>query len=387
VTAPRGLAAARALLRLAWLVPLAALASCQALAGIEERELGPCGEYCDVVLRNCTGENAVYDSRETCLGTCRLLEPGESVEPQGQNTVACRLREARRAETAISEQVPEYCRAAGPEGIGCADSACEAYCGLYERTCSVQCNSHANCVDKCRALRDTEAFNALEDYEGDTLQCRFAHVANATLEPDAHCPHAKLVTPDAFCVDGAGADGEAREGIPSEPRCEDYCRVVGVACSGELAVYDDDATCLLACAALAPGTFADKSENSIGCRQYHAYNALCVPEPHCTHASPSGGASCGRGAEAGECASYCRLAAAFCSTEFAAAFPGGDAECLAACEGFAGRDDPSFSVARGDAGGNTLACRVLNATRAAADPSAAANTYCPAVFGSAPCVD
>lgn len=369
----------------------AALPSCQMLAGIEDRELGPCGEYCDVVMRACVGENAVYESREKCLGICRLLEPGDSVEPQGTDTVQCRLREAHRAEAAIAEQIPEFCRAAGPEGTGCAGSSCEAYCTLYEKACEVvQCNSHENCVDKCRALRDKGSYSAFEDYEGDTLQCRFVHLSNATLDPTIHCGHAKLVAPDNFCVDGREEEGgEPEPGeaeIPAEPRCEDYCRVSGVACSGESALYDDDATCLATCAGFVVGSFAEKSGvDTVGCRLYHSYNALCVPDPHCAHASPTGGGVCGNEATDGQCGSYCRLAEAFCKDAFEEAFPDGLPSCVAECANFSLLDDRGYSVARGDQGGNTVACRTLNATRAAADPTHAADLYCPAVFGAYPC--
>jgi hypothetical protein len=271
--------------------PLAA-SSCQALAGIEERELGPCGEYCDVVMRNCVGDFAAYETREKCLGTCLLFEPGDPIEPQGTNTVECRLREARRAETAISEELPAFCRGAGPEGIGCAPSTCEAYCSLVERACGMQCNSHATCVDKCRALRDEGSFNAFEDYEGDTIQCRLVHISNATLDAALHCDHAKLVTP-SVCVDGPEEHEEGEEeSRPSEPRCEDYCRVIGVACTGEFSEYASDEECLATCATLEPGSFEDTASDTIGCRLYHAYNALCVPDPHCSHAGPSGGGKC-----------------------------------------------------------------------------------------------
>ncbi|HEY3495616.1 MAG TPA: hypothetical protein VGK73_13055 [Polyangiaceae bacterium] len=365
----------------------AVVSSCQVLAGIENRELGPCGEYCDVVMRACAGENSAYESREKCLGICALLEPGDEIEPQNTDTVQCRLREARRAETAISEQVPDHCRAAGPEGVGCADSPCEAYCTLYERACNQQCNSHSNCVDKCRALRDKGSFDAFADYEGDTLQCRLVHLSNATLDPAIHCGHAKLVAPDNFCVDGPEEEEEEHEEEerPAEPRCEDYCRVVGVACTDGAALYDDDATCLATCAAFTPGSFTDKNADSIGCRLYHGYNALCVPDPHCSHASPTGGGVCGTEALGGECAAYCRLAATFCATEFAGAFPDGNDACLEACAGFSGRDDRSYSVARGEQGGDTLACRTLHASRAAIDPERGPSLYCPAAFGASPC--
>jgi hypothetical protein len=69
-----------------------ALGACQAIAGIDERTLDPtlavvnvsskqCKDYCTTVLKNCTGTNAVYNDVDGCLGFCRYLEPGDSVEP------------------------------------------------------------------------------------------------------------------------------------------------------------------------------------------------------------------------------------------------------------------------------------------------------------------
>ena len=54
---------------------------CQSIAGIEERTLGPCGEFCDTVMANCTGENQVYDTRDKCMALCEILPPGDTVEP------------------------------------------------------------------------------------------------------------------------------------------------------------------------------------------------------------------------------------------------------------------------------------------------------------------
>ena len=70
------------------------------------------------------------------------------------------------------------------------------------------------------------------------------------------------------------------------------CRVIGVACTGEFSEYASDEECLATCATLEPGSFEDTASDTIGCRLYHAYNALCVPDPHCSHAGPSGGGKC-----------------------------------------------------------------------------------------------
>ncbi len=372
VNAARGFGAA-----LIALIALVTAGGCQSIAGIEERELGPCGEFCDTVMANCTGENLVYETRAKCMGVCQLLPIGDSNEPQGTDTVACRFREARLANTSVVEDIPRHCRSAGPEGLDCGGT-CESYCFLYEKACSeVQCGSHETCVQKCEALLDKPTFSLVGDYEGDTLQCRLVHLSNATIQPDPHCGHAQMVGPTLHCYWNSGETDIP--GQPDEPSCEDYCRVNGVACTGTSAVYESPEQCMALCEHFDPGDFSDTLQNTRGCRIYHSYNGLCAPATHCPHAGPPGDGHCGD-EDTGNCDSYCHLAADICPKEFDDSFTD-EADCLASCANVNGaKKDSGYTIAEAKKGGDNLACRFLALSRAALD-----DAECDAAFGGDPC--
>ena len=152
--------------------PFAAL-SCQSLAGIEDRELGPCGEYRDVVMQNCTEENAVYENREKCLGTCRLLEAGYSVEPQRSEPwpVGCARRAAPRRPSV--SRCRTIAARPGREGIpGAPIRRAKRTAGSTSKP--AVCSEIPTRIAWTSAApsRDEDSFNANDDYEGDTLQCR-----------------------------------------------------------------------------------------------------------------------------------------------------------------------------------------------------------------------
>jgi hypothetical protein len=362
------------------LASLALVWGCQSIADIEERELGPCGEFCDTVMSNCTGDNKVYDTPEKCMALCELLPPGDTVEPGRTNTVECRLREAREAGIAVAEDVNRHCRSAGPEAIDCG-GACQSYCTLYKGACGVdQCTSHEGCVHACSALLNTGSWDLTEDHDGDTLQCRLVHLENATIQPKQHCPHSLIIAPTAFCnwtID----EGKVDTSRPEVPDCDDYCRIVGIACTGTNAVFESKEQCMAVCEHYPAGEFTDKDQNTRGCRIYHAHNSLCEPAKHCSHAAISGDGHCGL-LEGGNCESYCQMAKSICDAEFDEAFESAD-ECLEACSMLDGQaGDSKYFVRVGEPGGNNLHCRFLALSRAALDTD-----ECPAAFGEAPCVD
>ena len=349
-----------------------AVFACQTIAGVEERSLGPCGEYCDAVMQVCQGEYTVYSSTETCMGVCELLPPGDSLEPDGSNSVACRLAEVKRASVGEPDV---HCPRAGPAAGGsCGAGACESYCMLYEQACGSDWFTYESmneCIGSCAALRDTGEFDAIHDHDGDTLQCRLVHVSSATVVPEGHCEHARLAPPTAPCADPAD----------EAPDCSDYCRVITAACQDESAQYDDVDQCEAVCELLDLGLNADTSNNTVGCRLYHAYNALVDPWTHCSHAGPTGDGHCGAvdDSEQAPCDTYCTMVEQACPTEFSASF--GAIGCVESCSDLdeSGRDS-EYTVLDGEAGGETLACRMLYASRAVNDPSS-----CAAALGGAPC--
>ncbi|HTQ04605.1 MAG TPA: hypothetical protein VMI54_12145 [Polyangiaceae bacterium] len=407
--------AVTSLLRSLVVVALAAAplfaASCQNIIGINDRTLGPCGHYCDVVMANCTGADTVYDGREKCMGVCQHYDVGDSNEWQMKNTLECRLHEAELVPSAAEEDRATLCRAAGPEGLTNCGGSCESYCSLYEEICGqVECGSHENCVAKCAALRDRNEYNVVDDYEGDSLQCRFVHLSNASITPggEPHCGHANLSTPTDHCTDvpdaptGAGGSSESDEPMvkPPAPDCDDYCRVQLVACdpTGPDAQYENHDECMAVCQFFTVGQFADTTQNTLGCRLYHSYNALCSPDLHCPHSGPGGEGQCGTNAT-DKCASYCQLAKGACPDLYAddAVYGNDDTKCMNDCtspslsnptladaNASAESGDTRYTLAVAQTPG-TLACRFLALSRAAADPTKCGDVATSPVFGHGVC--
>ncbi len=369
------------------------LGACQVIAGIEERKLDPnlaagdtggadgaggdnmasteCSQYCTRVMAACTSDFQVYINEEVCLGICALMDPGEAIEPVG-NTVACRSHQAKLAE----REPQDHCLAAGPGGAGVCGSDCEAYCQLFPLTCpdNIAYPTNTACLQACSGLTDQARFDVLADHEGDTIECRLVHVSSAASTPDPHCGHAPLAPGGPWCR-GEPADA---------PTCAEYCSIALAACTGDLAQYEDAAQCEKVCASLEPGTHADRAEDTVGCRRYHAFSATLAAETHCSHAGPSGDGHCGDASPlpvdgSGNCDAYCSIAEAACPSEFGIAFSKA-ADCHSQCSLLDEAErDSKYSVESGLASSG-LHCRLLQAARAFDDPTA-----CPAALGSAPC--
>lgn len=346
---------------------------CQTIAGIVDRHYEPVGKdggadsgtappsalcvsYCDLVMEACAAPT-VYPSKETCLGICALLDPG--VKPEG-NTVLCRMKQAQDAKS--GGEGDANCPAAGPGGAEVCGDDCESYCALFGKLCPEDVTD--DCVDKCHAvLPDDGTFDAALNGTGNTLQCRLVHTSNATFNAKYHCPHATITPePGTPCS-------------PTTPNCNDYCRVLMAACTGDHAQYETLAQCTSVCGALDVGTVADQNEDTIGCRTYHSYNALNIDSTHCSHAGPGGDGHCGTG----NCPPYCKILAAACPTEFPS-FGSPDA-CETACEKIPGSAAESQgSIVTAKSGGDSVQCRLLHLSRAFAD-----QTECAAALSGAPC--
>jgi hypothetical protein len=358
------------------------LGACQAVAGLEDRTLDPdasipdetsavCKDYCDTVMEVCTGENSVYTTMALCLGVCARLEPGDPLEPSG-NTVACRMQEAK---SAVREPA-DHCRFMGPGGGGECGSDCEAYCELFPQVCpdDVEYPTEASCLKACSGLTDQERFDVSADYTGDSIECRLVHLSSATLKPEDHCSHSPIPPSGPRCT---GAPEAA-------PTCTEYCQIQLAACDKELAQYETEQQCLDVCAVFAAGTNADKTENTVGCRRYHAFSATLAPEQHCSHSGPTGDGHCGDTSKVetghtGNCESYCALLAEACPTEFESEMV--DAEqCMANCVELpeAAPDSKYSLVSAAESTG--LSCRILQTARAFADATA-----CAGAVGAAPC--
>lgn len=168
------------------------------------------------------------------------------------------------------------------------------------------------------------------------------------------------------------------DGSSEAADCADYCRTVGGACVGEMAVYESEAQCLQACEVLPLGLRGDTSVDTVGCRTFHAYSAQLAPADHCSHAGPGGDGHCGED----NCPAYCAMVAEACPEGFAAAFAASDPDmvCRGACASLAGSGKNSGYAVFPEPTGNDLRCRMLHASRAFADGAA-----CAAALGELPC--
>jgi hypothetical protein len=350
------------------------LVACQAVAGIEDRTLDPsagkpvytqqCHEYCDLVMGACTGTNAVYTTKDICLGVCAQLDAGDGEDTQGNN-ISCR---AYWADQATGEPT-DNCLKAGPGGGGQCGSDCEAYCQLFPKVCpdDYAYKSTADCLTFCGALANQTTFDVVRDHGGDTIECRLVHTSSATLLPKDHCKHATISPEEPWCINDP-------EGPPT---CKAYCAIELLACTGDLAQYQSQDECMKVCEALPPGTNDDETGNSVGCRRYHSFNATTLgADLHCSHSGPTGDGHCGADdldkGYTGNCDSYCTLLAAACPSEFDNEM-GSAEKCMASCidlpEATANK---KYSVTNAEQS-KGLNCRVLHTVRAFADPSACAS--------------
>lgn len=166
--------------------------------------------------------------------------------------------------------------------------------------------------------------------------------------------------------------------------CATYCTHLAADCKDADAQLNP-ANCMGTCMAFTPGTQADISGNTLGCRNYHLQNIEVRNMPasqHCPHTGPIGGLAAGATSVCGTspCDDFCELQTKVCGTDanpvaaVAADHRYTDLNaCKAACGGFTKTPEPSPTVQSG----NTFACRVYHLTNAAAQTTAAGtNAHC-----------
>lgn len=323
-----------------------------------------CVEYCDTVEKNCKEgtDFQQYSTRDACINTCNALPAGEKAEPSG-NTVACRLRLAKAA----SNGPGEFCGSAGPLGDDECGSNCEGWCTLLEHECPDAYSVLQDCEAACSGIPDSGNLSFKTSYpSAPDLQCRAFHLG-AVADGPTHCDHAQY-QPTSFCV----PPGDA------EPTCDEMCSSVMANCTGTRAVYESKADCLAACDAFPTGTFADRGENTVGCRLYHAESAATAPDKHCPHAGPSGDGHCGMEMPTytGNCESYCLLFQHACPA-LAALSSETVEECAERCSttqadnGAAADSGYKVETARDEA---SLQCRIYYLVKAESDELSCART-------------
>ncbi|MEY4548422.1 MAG: hypothetical protein RL685_4617 [Pseudomonadota bacterium] len=384
---------------------------------IEKREysqqLSDCWDYCDALETNCTGFSRVYENRDTCMATCKLIgnDPGDEVAATA-NTLSCRLDKlsARRIES-------NECPLVGPGGNGACGSNCQALCALRSQLCSDAdpgigdgTQVIAECESDCAALYDRGDMDASGvDVGGDSVQCRLLHISRAALHPEQaaqHCQASQIrPTPGedlttAPCSDPPGMDKSLE--------CEKYCKIVTTACTGQNRVYEDKAQCLETCReTMTPGEPGDQELDTIRCRRYHAYFSLDLPENHCLHASATGDGHCGKE----NCTGYCRVLQQACDSDFQREFgatttaEGALSTCIEACLPVEGGRDGLTGFARDEFAvpasglryaldppptGNTLLCRSYSAVQALSTDAILEpmikSRFCTAAFGGTGCL-
>lgn len=156
--------------------------------------------------------------------------------------------------------------------------------------------------------------------------------------------------------------------------CTSYCSTVMANCTvaNSQAQYNDVNTCMATCATFAPGTLADTSGDTLGCRLYHAgAPAASMPAVHCEHAGPLGGDQC-IPTGGSECDSFCNEAIDICPTEWPEL-----ATCKTTCMGIPNTTPYTSAVMSG----NSLACRMYHLMAA----STMAVPHCPHSAGIGAC--
>lgn len=211
---------------------------------------------------------------------------------------------------------------------------------------------------------------------------------------------------------GCGGDHKTIDAMPDTApvtlECSTYCDKIQANCTGANKQYLGAEQCLATCASFTVGTstVTDASGNTLGCRINYAVAAATMPATHCPHAGPVGdlitpASPSGFCSGTDVCTSFCTLEIKACGSGDVP-LPGDplDAtnnhlyqyanmdDCMKSCAGTPGSTgyDKTHAYTTTSTG-ESLACRLLQATSAAISVTSA-KTYCAytAEFTRGPCV-
>lgn len=318
---------------------------------------GLCGDwcevYCDMADKSCTGDSAIFASRDECLSTCPAIATGGAAGDFTGDTLQCRLSYLQLARLYEGGQ-ETFCPAAAPFGGACAPTPlemepdCENYCAIVEAACYPNDLIYASpreCLDMCSEWARLPA-GVKGDTTENTIACRIAHTAESFVDyPELHCPVASF--------DGGNICGSW---------CDNYCHLVGEWCTGDHALFGSEAECQLACAQMSTsGMSGDLTSNTVQCRITHVIEAgidtVGGPAAHCPAAAPGTDGPCS--VEPPSCATYCERVMATCAEEGYAQYESVE-DCVTFCE-----DEGELPAGLpGDASGNTIGCRMTFADEA-----------------------
>jgi hypothetical protein len=313
-----------------------------------------CDNYCDLAMKNCDGENALYDSRDSCMDACADLPVDDSSDALTGDAVQCRI-DILGGPAYVNPELycvdtSEYCMEmetgadggildAGSTDGGLSLLTCETYCQEIMVSCAgqyAQYDTYGECLDYCDEAGQWEA-GEISSLPENTLGCRYYFAGQAALEkPEIYCGRAGF-----FGADHCGT------------WCENYCAVVLQSCQEEDAIYEDESDCMASCSLFSDeGTAGDATGDTVQCRLTQAADAFFVADitPYCASAGQSEYGVCSNQ----NCVYYCSMMDENCSLLES---DGGvcEEDCAALREtGYPG-------ATRGD----TLQCRIQYADQAA----------------------
>ncbi len=315
-----------------------------------------CDNYCHLSELICTGPEAeTHPTAEQCQEACLDFRSDGEINDTGGNSVQCRLYHLSVAGTNPPSSAELHCPHAGIDGDGtCVDEPkpdpnCEDYCQLIQVACTgdnAQYADEAACIAYCKVAGQLPIGTA-DDIKGNTLGCRQYHAGVAVQQqPEIHCDH-------------AGPSG----GDVCGSWCDNYCHLSGVNCSGDDAIFADDAECAAACGDYAAdGLTGNVDGDTVQCRIYHLGVAGSdkdngTPAIHCPHGGVDGGEVCVDEEPPPDptCEAYCAAVTANC-TDGNAQY-GSETQCNNYCETWG-----KLPLGEGtDTSGNTVGCRIYHA--------------------------
>ncbi|HKO53294.1 MAG TPA: hypothetical protein VJV79_36545 [Polyangiaceae bacterium] len=150
-----------------------------------------CANFCLALDTACTGELAVYESRDQCVKVCTATEPGTKDSIETEDTVACRTAHAFNA---LLVKASDHCPHTGPLGANVcgAGGNCQAFCALAKVACPTiyaeKYERDVDCTEACSTLEGAKdgGYSVAQGRKGGaTVQCRGLAVSRVLELPAA----------------------------------------------------------------------------------------------------------------------------------------------------------------------------------------------------------
>lgn len=164
---------------------------------------GACGDnvceaYCDQVMNNCDGAQALYPDRDACLASCGNMPQDGEWDATDGNSVQCR---AYHGAGASSADPASHCGHASANGGDVCGEYCDAYCDQVMANCA---DGNSLYADRSACSAACGGFPVGSDFAvgGDSVQCRIMHGSYPSADdPAGHCGHAAEVSAGDVCAD------------------------------------------------------------------------------------------------------------------------------------------------------------------------------------------